>query len=97
LSKSARPVIEATLPVVGQHIAVIAERFYQHMFDAHPELLDGIFNRGNQAEGSQQAALAGSVATFVFDFDGGISRGTIVADAMTFDANGLVVVYRRTK
>ena len=41
--------------------------------------------------------LAGSVATFVFDVDGGISRGTIVADAMTFNANGLVVVYRRTK
>ena len=41
--------------------------------------------------------LAGAVATFVFDLDGGISRGTIVADAMTFDANGLVVVYRRMK
>jgi nitric oxide dioxygenase len=27
-------------------------------------LLDGIFNRGNQAEGSQQQALAGSVAVF---------------------------------
>ena len=41
--------------------------------------------------------LAGAVATFVFDFDGGISRGNIAGDAMTFDANGLVVVYRRTK
>ena len=64
LSKSARPVIEATLPVVGQHIGVIAERFYQHMFAARPDLLDGLFNRGNQAEGTQQVALAGSVAGF---------------------------------
>ena len=64
LSKSARPVIEATLPVVGEHIGVIAERFYQHMFAARPDLLDGLFNRGNQAEGTQQVALAGSVAGF---------------------------------
>ena len=64
LSDRSRPVIEATLPVVAEAIPRIAQRFYQHMFDAHPELLDGIFNRGNQAEGSQQAALAGSVATF---------------------------------
>src|SRR4051794_25093928 len=64
LSDRSRPVIQATLPVVAQAIPRIAPRSYQHMFTAHPELLDGIFNRGNQAEGSQQAALAGSVATF---------------------------------
>ena len=34
------------------------------MFGEHPELLDGIFNRGNQAEETQQVALAGSVAVF---------------------------------
>ncbi|WP_233492508.1 globin domain-containing protein [Blastococcus sp. TF02A-30] len=56
--------IETTLPVVGQNIGKIAERFYQHMFGEHPELLDGLFNRGNQAEGTQQQALAGSVAVF---------------------------------
>ncbi|WNB84776.1 globin domain-containing protein [Cellulomonas sp. ATA003] len=64
LSDRSRPVIEATLPVVGEHIPEIARRFYQHMFDARPDLLDGIFNRGNQAEGTQQVALAGSVAAF---------------------------------
>jgi hypothetical protein len=41
--------------------------------------------------------LNGSVATFTFDLDASVSRGTIAADAMTFDANGLVVVYRRNK
>jgi nitric oxide dioxygenase len=50
--------------VVGQHIGEIAQRFYQHMFANHPELLDGTFNRGNQARGEQQQALAGSVAAF---------------------------------
>src|SRR5829696_5653149 len=64
LSDRSRPVIEATLPVVGDNIEEIARRFYAHLFDAHPELLDGTFNRGNQAEGTQQVALAGSVAVF---------------------------------
>src|SRR5512133_4306275 len=64
LSEKSRPVIEATLPVVGEHIGEIADRFYRHMFGEHPELLDGLFNRGNQAEGTQQRALAGSVAVF---------------------------------
>jgi nitric oxide dioxygenase len=64
LSERSRPVIEATLPVVGENIGKIAERFYQHLFGEHPQLLDGIFNRGNQAEGTQQQALAGSVAMF---------------------------------
>ncbi|MCU1474261.1 globin domain-containing protein [Amnibacterium sp.] len=64
LSDAALPVVEATLPVVGEHIQEIASRFYRHMFEEHPELLDGIFNRGNQADGRQQQALAGSVAAF---------------------------------
>src|SRR3954468_9767772 len=64
LSATSKPMIEATLPVVADNIHAIAERFYQHMFGERPELLDGIFNRGNQAEGTQQRALAGSVAMF---------------------------------
>src|SRR3712207_2943836 len=64
LSDGARPVVEATLPAVADNIGEIARRFYQHMFAARPELLDGLFNRGNQAEGTQQVALAGSVAAF---------------------------------
>ena len=64
LSDRSRPVIEGTLPVVAENIEEIARRFYAHLFEAHPELLDGVFNRGNQAEGSQPVALAGSVAVF---------------------------------
>ncbi len=64
LSDRSRSVVQATLPAVADNIQTIAQRFYGHMFDAHPELLDGLFNRGNQAEGSQQTALAGSVAAF---------------------------------
>jgi nitric oxide dioxygenase len=57
-------VIEATLRALEGSIAEIAQRFYRHMFVAHPDLLDGVFNRGNQAEGTQQMALAGSVVAF---------------------------------
>jgi len=64
LSEQNRPIVEATLPMVGQHIGEIAGRFYGHLFGAHPELLNGTFNRGNQARGEQQQALAGSVAAF---------------------------------
>lgn len=64
LSDKSRPVIQATLPAVGAHIQEIAQCFYRKLFSAHPELLDGTFNRGNQADGTQQQALAGSVAAF---------------------------------
>ena len=40
LSDASRPVVEATLPAVGANIGEIAQRFYRHMFGAHPELLD---------------------------------------------------------
>jgi nitric oxide dioxygenase len=64
LSSIAAPIIEATLPVVGENIQTITQRFYKHLFEAHPELLDGVFNRGNQADGHQQQALAGSIAAY---------------------------------
>ena len=64
LSERSFPIVQATLPVVGDHLQEIAKRFYEHMFAAHPELLDGTFNRGNQVEGTQQQALAGSIAAF---------------------------------
>ena len=64
LSDKSRPVIQATLPAVGAHIQEIAQCFYRHLFTTHPELLDGTFNRGNQADGNQQQALAGAVAAF---------------------------------
>ncbi|WP_422741894.1 globin domain-containing protein [Mycobacterium sp. WMMD1722] len=57
-------IITATLPLVGAHIDQITTRFYSGMFAAHPELLRNLFNRGNQAQGAQQRALAASIATY---------------------------------
>lgn len=64
LSEKSRPVIEATLPVVGARIGHITPKFYERMFTNRPELLDGIFSRANQRNGTQQQALAGSIAAF---------------------------------
>ncbi|MCQ9165012.1 globin domain-containing protein [Arthrobacter sp. STN4] len=64
LSEKSRPLIEATLPLVGSRMGAITPNFYARMFAAHPELLDGLFSRANQNNGEQQKALAGSIAGF---------------------------------
>ncbi|OII60681.1 hemin transporter [Streptomyces sp. CC53] len=64
LSAESAALVRATLPAVGGALDEITTRFYASMFEAHPELLDGMFNRGNQASGQQRRALAGSVAAF---------------------------------
>ncbi|MEU5895756.1 MULTISPECIES: globin domain-containing protein [Streptomyces] len=64
LSEPSAATVRATLPVVGAAIGAITERFYDRLFTAHPELLRDLFNRGNQAAGTQRQALAGSIAAF---------------------------------
>ncbi|MGV2385071.1 MAG UNVERIFIED_CONTAM: FAD-binding oxidoreductase, partial [Thermobifida fusca] len=64
LSTQSADIVRATLPVVGAHLDEITSRFYSTMFSERPELLDGLFNRGNQANGEQRRALAGSIAGF---------------------------------
>ncbi|WP_333744526.1 globin domain-containing protein [Streptomyces ardesiacus] len=64
LSEQSVPVVRATLPAVGAAIGDIADVFYRKLFEAHPDLLRNLFNRGNQANGEQQRALAGSIAAF---------------------------------
>lgn len=64
LSEPSTATVRATLPVVGAAIGDIADLFYRKLFDAHPELLRDLFNRGNQASGAQRQALAGSIAAF---------------------------------
>jgi nitric oxide dioxygenase len=57
-------VVTATLPLIGAHIDEITTAFYRRLFANHPDLLRNLFNRGNQAQGAQQRALAASIATF---------------------------------
>ncbi|WP_305785684.1 globin domain-containing protein [Symbioplanes lichenis] len=63
LSSTSKPVIEATLPVVGEHLGDIASVFYDTMLGENPDLLD-LFSRSAQATGEQKSALAGAVAAY---------------------------------
>ncbi|MEV7077279.1 globin domain-containing protein [Streptomyces sp. NPDC093516] len=64
LSEQSATTVRATLPAVGAALETITERFYAGLFAAHPGLLRDLFNRGNQAAGTQRQALAGSIAAF---------------------------------
>ncbi|GAA3375397.1 FAD-binding oxidoreductase [Streptomyces sannanensis] len=64
LSEQSATTVRATLPAVGAAIGDITELFYRRLFEAHPELLRNLFNRGHQADGTQRQALAGSIAAF---------------------------------
>lgn len=58
LSEKSRPVIEATLPIVAERIGHITPDFYERMFAARPDLMDGLFSRSSQLEGTQPKARA---------------------------------------
>ncbi len=64
LSETAEETVKATLPVIASKIDEITPIFYRRMFAAHPELERDLFNRGNQAQGDQQRALAGAIAAY---------------------------------
>ncbi|WFD45013.1 hypothetical protein MPSI1_003689 [Malassezia psittaci] len=64
LSTKSQPVIQATLPVIAERIPHITPVFYADMFKARPDLLDGMFSRSAQRDGTQARALAGSIAVF---------------------------------
>ena len=64
LSEKSRPIIEATLPIIAERINDITPDFYRRMFAARPDLMDGMFSRSSQLEGTQPQALAGSIAVF---------------------------------
>ncbi|HEY9276924.1 MAG TPA: flavohemoprotein, partial [Methylotenera sp.] len=68
LSRSAKPYIDASVPVLRQHGLAITTLFYKNMFDAHPELMN-LFNMGNQANGSQQQSLAAAVFAYAANID----------------------------
>lgn len=68
LSTTARPLIEATVPVLLANGEAITRHFYARMFSHHPDLKN-LFNMGNQASGNQAQALAGAVYMFAKHMD----------------------------
>ncbi|WP_232827967.1 NO-inducible flavohemoprotein [Paraliobacillus sp. X-1268] len=53
-------IVKSTVPVLEVHGESITSRFYQRLFENHPELKN-IFNQTNQQKGKQSKALAGAV------------------------------------
>jgi nitric oxide dioxygenase len=60
--------IKSTAPVLAEHGYAIIERFYQRLFEAHPELKN-LFNMRHQERGEQQRALAGAVLAYATNID----------------------------
>jgi nitric oxide dioxygenase len=70
--------IKATAPVLAEHGYAIIERFYQRLFEAHPELKN-LFNMRHQERGEQQRALAGAVLAYATNIDNLAALGPAVA------------------
>ena len=70
--------IKATAPVFAEHGYTIIERFYQRLFEAHPELKN-VFNMRHQQSGEQQRALAGAVHAYAMNIDNLAALGPAVA------------------
>ncbi|WP_338849904.1 globin domain-containing protein [Massilia sp. W12] len=68
LSSQSRPLIAASVPVLREHGAAISQCFYRNMLTEHSELKH-LFNLGNQANGSQQQALAAAVFAYAANID----------------------------
>lgn len=64
LAPAQAEIVRATLPAIAAAVDEITTVFYRTLFGNHPALLRDLFNRGNQAQGSQSRALAASIATF---------------------------------
>jgi len=60
--------VKATAPVLAVHGYAIIERFYERLFQAHPELKN-LFNMRHQERGEQQRALAGAVLAYATNAD----------------------------
>lgn len=68
LDEQTKTIIKATVPVLREHGEKITKRFYQLMFENHPELKN-IFNQTNQREGKQPRALANTVYAAAANID----------------------------
>lgn len=77
LSSTARPYIDASVPVLREHGIAITTAFYKNMFEAHPKLKN-MFNMGNQANGSQQQSLASAVFAYAANIDNAAALGPVI-------------------
>jgi len=63
LTQRTKDIVKATAPVLAEQGFPIIQRFYQRLFEAHPELKN-VFNMAHQEQGQQQQALARAVYAY---------------------------------
>lgn len=68
LSIQQKEIIKSTAPILEVKGTEITTRFYEMLFQNHPELLN-IFNQSNQKTGRQQSALANSIVAAAYNID----------------------------
>lgn len=64
LTNDQERLIDATAPLVAEHLDAITRHFYPLMFERYPEV-KSLFNDAHQQSGSQPRALAGAVLAYV--------------------------------
>lgn len=77
LSATAKPYIDASVPVLREHGLSITTTFYNNMLSAHPEL-NNLFNQGNQANGSQQQSLASAVFAYAANIENASALAPVI-------------------
>lgn len=68
LSQQTKDIVKSTAPVLAEHGYTIVRRFYQRLFEAHPELKN-VFNMAHQDRGQQQEALARAVYAYAANIE----------------------------
>ncbi|KGX91458.1 NO-inducible flavohemoprotein [Pontibacillus marinus] len=68
LSTQQKEIIKSTAPILEEKGTEITSRFYEMLFQNHPELLN-IFNQTNQKKGRQPTALANSIVAAAYNID----------------------------
>lgn len=68
LSQKTIDIVKSTAPILQQHGETLTKHFYKRMFSHNPEVA-AYFNPANQAEGTQQRALAGAICAYAANID----------------------------
>ncbi|SEU09805.1 nitric oxide dioxygenase [Salinibacillus kushneri] len=68
LDQQTRDIVKSTVPILEERGTDITKRFYERMFENHPELKN-IFNQTNQRKGDQSKALANMVYAAALHID----------------------------
>ena len=82
LSQNTITVVKSTAPILQEHGETLTKHFYERMFSHNPEV-GPFFNPANQAEGTQQRALAQAICAYAANID----NLDVLGDAVELIAN----------